>query len=258
MLLHVKFYAELEIVEQGPAILMIEAAGSFREGVSVLFTPETPSQVIVDLHGNRCRRLVPPVGTFEVGYHEIVDIPGKPQPLVEDRDPDLAAVPPNVLVYTLPSRYCPSDQFGRLALDMFGTSRRGLQRVQDIVHWINERIVYHAGSSNVSTSARDTVIERQGVCRDFAHLGICFCRALDIPARYVSGYCLDLEPQDLHAYFQAYIDGCWVDCDATSPTPRQAVAEIAIGRDAADCAWWTLFGACIINQMSVNVWESFG
>src|ERR1700757_1994068 len=87
--------------------------------------------------------------------------------------------------------------------------------------------------------------EQVGVCRDFAHLGVTFCRALNIPARYCSGYCLCLEPQDLHAYFQAYIGDSWVDFDATSSTPRSALIRIAAGRDAADCAWWTSFGTAM-------------
>ena len=117
-------------------------------------------------------------------------------------------------------------------------------------------MTYEYGTSDSGTSAYDTATQRIGVCRDFAHLGIAFCRALCIPARYVSGYCLGLEPPDFHAYFQAYLDGRWVSFDATELQPRPALVQVAIGRDAADCAWSTFYGSGDTVSLSVNVQEA--
>ena len=114
------------------------------------------------------------------------------------------------MLYTLPSRYCQSDRLVHMAQDEFGDAPPGWARVQTICEWINRHITYQYGTTDAGTSAYDTAAQRQGVCRDFAHLGISFCRALGIPARYVGGYCLGLDPPDFHAYFQAFIDGRWV------------------------------------------------
>ena len=117
-------------------------------------------------------------------------------------------------------------------------------------------MTYQYGTSDSGTSAYDTATQRIGVCRDFAHLGIAFCRALNVPARYVSGYCLGLEPPDFHAYFQAWLDGRWVSFDATERQPRPALVQIAVGRDAADCAWATFYGFGETKSLSVEITES--
>jgi transglutaminase-like putative cysteine protease len=257
MNLGLRFFAELSAPNSAPAVLMVEADASndiVETGID--WTPRTASDTFVDVFGNGCRRMLLPAGDVQIEYtaivstpDEVLDVPGGSD------DGDILSVPPDVLLYTLPSRYCPSDRFELLATELFGNGRPVRERVQDIAGWINEHVQYAYGTSNVSTSAFETVTERVGVCRDFAHLGITFCRTLHIPARYVSGYCLDLEPQDLHAYFEAFVDGRWTAFDATSATPRRALVKIASGLDAATCAWCTLYGSAVTNSVSVSVAE---
>jgi transglutaminase-like putative cysteine protease len=144
--------------------------------------------------------------------------------------------------HLFPSRYCESDQLGRFAWRRFGELAPGYARVDAICDWINDNVDYLEGSSDGSTSAYDTFTTRSGVCRDFAHLGITFCRALGIPARFVSAYGWKLEPQDFHAVFEAYLDGRWYLFDPTRMSPPEGVIRIGVGRDAADSAFATYFG----------------
>jgi len=251
MRLRIQFEAELFAARPAAAVVMIEAAGP--SSSTIEFAPGISSEVFRDYYGNTGRRLHLPGGIVTVNYDAIVEYFPETFHGTADVDLDLMTVPAEGLIYTLPSRYCPSDEFTRLAEDTFGKSRPGLTRVQDIAEWVHTHVEYAYGTSDVNTSARDTIVHRAGVCRDFAHLGITFCRALNIPARYVSAYCLDLKPQDLHAYFDVFVGDQWVPFDATASMARPALVPVAVGRDAADCAWWTSYGPCVTNKMMVSV-----
>lgn len=144
--------------------------------------------------------------------------------------------------YLFPSRYCQSDKLGRLAWSKFGNISNAYERVVAITDWIYENVEYVSGSTNATTSAYDTVSERAGVCRDFSHLGIALCRALNIPARYITGYAYRLEPPDFHACFEAFIGDRWIVFDATRLAPLNGLVRIASGRDAADASVVTIFG----------------
>jgi transglutaminase-like putative cysteine protease len=192
-------------------------------------------------------------GEVTIRYTANVDIVEHREPMIHAAETNVLQLPPEVLPYLLPSRYCPSDRLSHLAASEFGRTAPGYARVQTICDWINEHITYQYGVSTNATTAFETVTERMGVCRDFAHLGISMCRALNIPARYVSGYCLELAPQDFHAFFQAYLDGRWVTFDATEMQPRPALVTVAMGRDAADCAWCTFFGQGTTRSLWVSV-----
>jgi transglutaminase-like putative cysteine protease len=159
---------------------------------------------------------------------------------------------PSLIPYLFPSRYCQSDQLGRLAWDKFGKIDNTYQKVVAIADWVYRNMDYLPGSTNASTSAYDTVIQRAGVCRDFAHLGIALCRALTIPARYFTAYAFDLQPPDFHAIFEAYIGNRWVLFDATRLVPLNGVVRIGSGRDAADAAVATIFGRVMCDSMSVS------
>lgn len=149
---------------------------------------------------------------------------------------------PEIFLYLYPSRYCPSDKLYNFANNLFGNIKNDFNKVLAITEWIYKNIKYRGGASNSQTSALETLTEQVGVCRDFAHLGITFCRALTIPARYFTGYAYQLKPQDFHACFEAYINGCWILCDATKLAPLNGMIKIASGRDAADAAFGNLFG----------------
>jgi transglutaminase-like putative cysteine protease len=135
----------------------------------------------------------------------------------------------------------------------FGGVAPGGMRVNAIAEWVRTHVEYQYGTTDAMTSAYDTAVQRIGVCRDFAHLTIAFCRALGIPARYVSGYCLELDPQDFHGWAQVYLGGAWRNVDSTFEGVRPALVPIAYGRDAADVSLLTSWGLNIFRAQSVSV-----
>jgi transglutaminase-like putative cysteine protease len=172
-----------------------------------------------------------------------------PQHPVED-------LPDEVLLFTLPSRYCLSDALLNTAWELFGNAQPGWSRVQAVCDWIHDNIEYGVKSTPLTT-ALEIYERRGGVCRDFAHLGVTFCRALNIPARYVFGYMPDIDvpppwpPMDFHAWFEVYLGSRWWTFDARFNTPRIGRIPIGRGRDAVDVAMVTTWGAAQLRQMLV-------
>lgn len=204
---------------------------------------------------NRYRRLLLKPGRYTVRYEADVEtIPALQKPAAVDEMP-VSDLPMEVINHLFPSRYCPSDQLGRFAWRTFGDASSGHAKVDAICDWIHENVDYLEGSSDTSTSAHDTFTTRAGVCRDFAHLGITICRALGIPARFVSAYGWKLEPQDFHAVFEAYLSGRWYLFDPTRLSPPEGIIRIGVGRDAADTAFATWFGDLQSEPKSVWVKE---
>jgi transglutaminase-like putative cysteine protease len=158
----------------------------------------------------------------------------------------------DALPYLFPSRYCQSDKLGRLAWDLFGDIEHPYQKVTAIVEWIHSNVEYVRGSTTSDTSAYDTVTQRTGVCRDFAHLGIALCRALNIPARYFAGYAFELQPADFHACFECHIGGSWLVFDATRLAHLNGLVRIGTGRDAADASVASIFGGAHGVSMEVE------
>lgn len=158
----------------------------------------------------------------------------------------------NEMHYLFPSRYCQSDKLQKLASKEFGGVESAYGKVSAITEWIYNNVEYISGATNSSTSAHDTLTERVGVCRDFAHLGIALCRALTIPARYFTGYAYNLNPPDFHACFEAYIGGEWVFFDPTKLVPVNGLVKIANGRDAGDAAVASIFGKASSNSIVVK------
>ena len=154
--------------------------------------------------------------------------------------------------YLFPSRYCQSDKLQKLASKEFGHIETAYGKVAAITEWIYNNVEYTSGATNSGTSAYDTLTERVGVCRDFAHLGIALCRALTIPARYFTGYAYGLNPPDFHACFEAYIGNEWVFFDPTKLVPVNGLVKIANGRDAADAAVASIFGRASSTSMIVK------
>ena len=217
---------------------------------SLLVEPPIPYRCYTDAAtGNRFLRLQAEAGRFKVVYRAIVDRHVKPM------HPDTAEVavhdiPADVLPFVTPTRYCESDKLSADAQALFGAIAPGLQRVQAISNWVENNITYRIGSTDACTSAADVFARRTGVCRDFAHLAITFCKALNIPARMVSGYASFTEPPpDFHAVFEAYVGGCWVMFDPTGMVPVEHVVRIATGRDAKDVAFATIFGPARMTSM---------
>jgi hypothetical protein len=204
--------------------------------------------------GRRYHRATAQRGSIELIYqagvevtHELLGDPARLQvPLFEQ-------IPAEALVFMYPSRFCQSDLLTRLARREFNQNEPGFYRVTRICNWIYDRIEYLSGTTTPTTSAFDTVTELVGVCRDFAHLAIAFCRALGIPARFVSAYAYGLNPPDFHAYIEAFLGGRWVIFDPTRLAPQSSFVRIGHGRDAADTSFATIFGGAEMNKMQLSM-----
>lgn len=170
----------------------------------------------------------------------------------------LAQLPLDIMPFLLPSRFVPSDRLSAFAVKEFGQMPKGYQRVTAICNWLYNNLDYRRGSSNEQTTASESLILRAGVCRDFAHLGIAFCRALNIPARFVSCYAYGLEPRDFHAVFEAYLDGRWWLFDATRQANLDGLVRIGVGRDAAEIAFASPFGAFDPGEVRITIEHADG
>lgn len=204
---------------------------------------------------NRVFRFQASPGELTLNYQASVSLNAgvdSPPQIAETEHPEL---PEEVLPYLNPSRYCESDLLGNFAMAEFGHLDRGYLRVDAIRNWTHEHLQYQSGSTNASTTACDVLIQRNGVCRDYAHLAIALCRALCIPARYVSGYAVALEPPDFHGFFEAYLGDRWYLFDATRLAPIEGLVRIGMGRDAADVPFATLIGAAMLKNKAVTAQE---
>ena len=205
--------------------------------------------------GNRFVRLDAPKGVLSVNYRAMVELHTSAAPLHLDESP-VTSVPDDALRYLMPSRYCESDVMSRAAQQLFGNLSPGMSRVRAIEDWIHDSINYLPGFSNSTTTAQEVFVQRAGVCRDFAHLGITFCRALNIPARLVVGYVNFAEPpQDFHAVFEAWLDNQWVTFDPTKLAPVDRLVRVGAGRDAKDVAFATIFGRVQMLRKELTVQE---
>ena len=208
-----------------------------------------------DRMGNRFVRLDAPKGVLSVNYHAKVEINLRP-PLLHLHESPVTAVPDDILRYLMPSRYCESDVMSRAAQQLFGHLPQGLSRVRAIESWLHESIYYMPGLSTSTTTSQEVFVQRAGVCRDFAHLGITLCRALNIPARLVVGYVYFEEPpQDFHAVFEAWLDNQWVQFDGTKMAPMDRLVRVGTGRDAKDVAFATIFGGVQMLRKELTIDE---
>jgi transglutaminase-like putative cysteine protease len=206
--------------------------------VPVIYTDPT--------YGTRYMRLRAEPGRLAVRYDATVDIAHHTESPERLAETPIAQLPPEVLPYIYPSRYCQSDRLHKFATREFGHLQQGYWRVQAILDWVRHRTKFLSGSSNGSTSAVDTLIEQVGVCRDFAHLMIALCRAVNIPARFVTGidYGADpaMGPTDFHAYVEVFLGDRWYLFEPTGVSPPMGLVRLGTGRDAADVSFATMFG----------------
>jgi transglutaminase-like putative cysteine protease len=254
-----KVQSELAYEVKSPSTLIfaIQALSASSQEVveeSLVIEPRVKHDEFVSASGDSrfIRVVTGPVERLELRYGATVDT----QHTVIDST-ELGRVPVQQLDHYLitllfPSRYCQSDQLSRLAWQKFGNIDNAYERVVAITDWIHRNVEYISGSTNSQTSAYDTVTQRAGVCRDFAHLGVALCRALNIPARYFAGYAYQLDPPDFHACFEAFVGGRWVVFDATRLVPLNGLVRIGTGRDAADAAVVSIFGQVKSTGMKVS------
>ncbi len=218
--------------------------------------PDLAVEQVKLVAGSRHMRLHAPVGEFTLHYRAS----GTRAP-VQVSTAGLAEVSPaklplDIVHYVYPSRYCPSDRLLNFAAREFAAVQPGYVRVQAICDWIHANVEYAFGASDAHTAANDTLLGRRGVCRDFAHLGIALCRALNIPARFVTGYAQGLQPPDFHACFEAYLGQRWFLFDPTKLIPLDSIVRIGTGRDAADASFATIFGSAQMTEMNVFYHET--
>ncbi len=220
--------------------------------------PGLDVHVFTDVHGNETHRTVLPVGQSLFSYYAIADVPDE----VDFADEDAPQLPPQdlpdeTLLYTVPSRFCQSDQLSAAAWDAFGHLEPGYRRVDQVMDFVWKHLEYRTGSTGSWWTAADSYQSGFGVCRDFAHLMISFCRALNLPARYVFGYLPDLDvpplptPMDFHAWVEVYLGDRWFVFDPRHNERRKGRIPIGRGRDAADVAMVTTFGAPWLRRMTV-------
>jgi transglutaminase-like putative cysteine protease len=225
----------------------------------LVFTPHIDFEEFTDLNGNITERYVLPTGHTTITHDALVEVTSVPDSA--DRPADSVPVeqlPADVLRYTLPSRYCDSDRLLLFAAQHFGHIQNAVDRVIAICNWVHFNIKYVTGSGRPDISASEIVARGYGVCRDFAHVASALCRAVNIPARYVTGHLPDIgcwdpgTPMDFHAYFEAYLQDRWCTFDARFNTPRIGRITVAHGLDAVDVAFSTVHGRAEL--ASFDVW----
>lgn len=208
--------------------------------------------------GQRCLRLRAQPGPLTVQYHATVDIHHHRADPAQIAEVPLHQLPLEVLHYIYPSRYCQSDRLSNFAVGLFGHLPPGYLRAQAICDWVRQHVRFRSNSSDGTTAAVDTLVERVGVCRDFAHLMIALCRASNLPARFVSGtdFGADpaLGPPDFHAYVEVYLGDRWYLFDPSGTAIPMGMVRLATGRDAADVAFATIFGSVFSEQPRITAW----
>ena len=233
-----------------------------RRSEAWISTPSLALRSYRDLYGNPCTRTVLPADWSSLRYEANIDVIDA----VEDADESAQEVPAEdlpdeTLIYTLPSRYCLPDVLADEAWDRFGSVTPGYGRVQAICDHVHEHLTFQYGSTSPLTTASDVNRSRLGVCRDFTHLAISFCRAFNIPARYVFGYlpAMDIvapdEPMDFAAWMEVWLGDRWWTFDPRNNVRRKGRTVIGRGRDASDVAMATTYGGPTLHQMTVTAHE---
>jgi transglutaminase-like putative cysteine protease len=245
----------LEATEDCPTVAMLRprsGAAQWLASESYCFDPPLRPTEYVDVYGNLCQRFTIAPGTLRIQWSAIVETDD--QIAVEPRAEAIpvSELPDDTLQFLLQSRYCPSDAMQEQAQQIAGPAAPGYAQVEAIRAWIHANMEYRYGVSNATTDALDSLDHGAGVCRDFSHIGISLCRALGIPARMVVGYLYRLDPMDLHAWFEAYVGGRWYTFDGTQSEPRGGRIVVAYGRDAADVAFISNYGA--LTTKSLRAW----
>jgi transglutaminase-like putative cysteine protease len=219
---------------------------------SYMIEPSVAVREFSDNYGNLCQRLIAPPGEFMIRTTADILTEDNREPAPGARFEEVQNLPHTVLPYLLPSRYCESDRFITLSLEIVEGMTPGYDQVACLTEWIRRNVAFNSESNHYQLSAVEVNQQREGVCRELAHLGIALCRALCIPARMTVGYLQGLEPMDFHAWFEAYVGGCWHTFDPTQTDLRGARVTVAHGRDAADVAIFNQFGPAL-STVSVRV-----
>jgi transglutaminase-like putative cysteine protease len=221
--------------------------------------PWVETWVYNDAFGNRCRRFTAPAGSLTFSNGGVVETSDRPDPVAPEAfETPVTRLPDDTLVYLVGSRYVETDRLSQAAWDLFGWTTPGWARVQAICDYVHRHITFGYGYARSTRTAYEAFVERVGVCRDFAHLAVAFCRCMNIPARYANGYLGDIgvppdpAPMDFNAWFEVFLGGRWYTFDARHNVPRIGRILIARGRDAADIPLINSFGPHTLT--SLRVW----
>ncbi|WP_255329320.1 transglutaminase-like domain-containing protein [Paracoccus albicereus] len=220
--------------------------------------PSVPYSTYLDFYGNYCIRLTAPPGRFTMRSDATIGDSGLPDPVGHGaHQMAIEELPDDVLIYLMASRYCDTDLLTAAAWDLFDLLPKGWERVQGIVDWVNNHITFNYQDADSTRTAHGAFEQKKGVCRDFAHLAISFCRAMNIPARYINGHLGDIrikppaDPMDFAAWMQVYLAGRWWTFDPRNNAARVGRIVIGHGRDAADVALLSSFGGHRLEAFTV-------
>ena len=257
---HIDCEMSYDVVQQSLFVFNVAIPNSSQQRViaeTITTTPATAYDEFRDEAGhNRFLRVDVAPGPFTVRYLATVELQ---PPVIDMNAPEvpLARLPGELLIYVRPSRYCEVEAIYGFAVRKFGNLPTGYRRVQAICQWVKENVDYQTGSSTVNSSARDVLANRAGVCRDFAHLVIALCRALNVPARFVTAYTrYETPPPDFHAVVEAYLGDRWHLFDPTELAPISDLVRLGIGRDALDVPFATYFGSAQMRRLSPMVLQA--
>ncbi|MGA3039454.1 MAG: transglutaminase family protein [Bryobacteraceae bacterium] len=253
MRIRLGFDIQFDVPVAAPIVALLNVhpsrAGDLLEPDRLRIEPDVKQEQYADSFGNLCCRFIAPAGWIRLWNSTLIEDSGNvdPQDLAA-REIPVADLPPETLQFLLSSRYCEVDLLSNTAAQLFGGLAPGWQRVQAICDWVHQNVTFGYEFASATKSALDVYRDRTGVCRDFQHLAITFCRSLNIPARYATGYLGDIcvpvtdAPMDFSAWFEVYLEDRWWAFDARNNTPRVGRVLMATGRDATDVAITTSFG----------------
>jgi transglutaminase-like putative cysteine protease len=262
MLIRLGYDIRFEIAAPVPMTALLTVHPSrrqyLREPDQLTVEPDVAVEEYQDLFGNISTRFVAPQGAIRLVNSTLIEDSGRLDESVPSaREVPIGELPPETLRYLLSSRFCEVDLLSPIAVELFGDAPRGWARVQAICTWVNTKVTFSYAQARSTRTALDVFTERVGVCRDFQHLAITFCRALNIPARYTAGYLGDIgvppsaSPMDFSAWFEAYLEDRWWTFDARHNAPRIGRVLLATGLDATDVAITTSFGASKLTHFEV-------
>ncbi len=257
MKLRVSCSLRFNIFESSVLILMLRPFRGIQQWINrevYIIKPVVPMIESTDSFGNSLQRLIMPAGDFLIYTSSDIIVADKIDVATGKYFVEIQYLPKEVLTFLLPSRYCESDRFGDLAREITNDVLPGYDQVCKINAWVRDTIVYSPGSSEFPLSATEIHQRGYGVCKDLAHIAIALCRSISIPTRLVVGYLYNLQPLDLHAWFEVYVGDRWYSFDPTQTDIQGGRVIVAFGRDAADVSIFHQFGSgCLLKSMDVRV-----
>jgi transglutaminase-like putative cysteine protease len=262
MILRLGYDIQFEIPARVAMVALLNVhpsrVGDLRAPDELCVEPAAQVDSFIDSFGNRCARFVPEQGALRLSNSTLIYDSGLADRVSPDaREVPVQELPNEMLRYLYNSRYCEVDRFSTIALELFGAVPPGWSRVQAVCDWVHTKVSFGYQHARPTKTALDVFTERFGVCRDFQHLAVTLCRALNIPARYATGYLGDIGvpaaacPMDFSAWFEAYLEDRWWTFDARHNQPRIGRVLMATGRDASDVAMTTSFGMANLTHFTV-------